>query len=150
MIASNKLRNFRKIRLWTIVPIVGIGTTSPSQKLVVTGNIKSSGQIANNSQTVTGGTSSIDWNNGNSISTDYNCASSLNFSNLLDGGTYSLVITDAGTGQCNFSTTTTGSDSGTLTYRFRPANANRAATSHTIYTLMRVGTVVYVSWASGF
>lgn len=114
------------------------------------GSVKASGQIVNGSQTITSGTSTIDWNNGNAISTDYNCASNISFNNLRDGGTYTLVITDTGTTQCNFSTTTTGLDANTVTYRFKPTNTTRTATSHTIYTLMRVGTIVYVSWTSGF
>jgi trimeric autotransporter adhesin len=129
---------------------VGIGVISPTQKLDVAGNIKSSGQITSGSQTITGGTSTVNWNNGNSISTDYNCASPITLDNLTDGGTYTLVITDAGTTQCSFATTTTGTGAGTVSYRFRPANGLRTASSHSIYTLMRVGSVVYVSWTSGF
>ena len=129
---------------------VGVGTTSPSQKLEVVGNAKISGQLATGSQTIVGGTSSLNWNNGNSISTDYNCGGTISFANLIDGGTYTLVVTDTGTTQCDFSTTTTGTGAGTVSYRFRPNNNLRTATSHTIYTLMRIGTIVYVSWASGF
>ena len=129
---------------------VGIGMTAPTEKLDVTGNIHTSGQIATGSQTIVGGTTAIDWNNGNSISTDYNCASNITFANLRDGGTYTLVVTDAGTTQCNFSTTTTGTGAGTVAYRFNPTNNTRTVSSHTIYTLMRVGSIVYVSWQSGF
>ncbi len=129
---------------------VGIGTATPAQKLHVEGNAKINGQVASKSRTIAGGTASVDWNDGNSISTDYDCSSNISFVNLQDGGTYTLVVTDTGTTQCNFSTTTTGTDAATVTYRFKPANAARTASSHTIYTLMRVGTVVYVSWSSGF
>ncbi len=130
---------------------VGIGTVSPSQSLHVVGNMKASGQMATGSQTITSGaTSTIDWDNGNAISTNYNCASSLTMDSLQDGGTYTLSVTDTGTTQCSFVTTTTGTDAATVTYRFKPANAARTASSHTIYTLMRIGTVVYVSWTSGF
>lgn len=129
---------------------VGIGTTTPSEKLDVSGNIRASGQLSTGAQTLTGGTSTVDWNTGNAISTDYNCASSVTMNNLRNGGTYTLVVTDTGTTQCTFGTSTTGTDAATVTYRFKPANAARTTTSHTVYTLMRVGTVVYVSWASGF
>ncbi len=116
------------------------------------GNIKSAGQIAAASKTITGGTAtnSIDWNNGNSISTSYGCGLSFTFANLRDGGTYTLAVTDAGTTACTFSTITTGTDAATVTYKYLPTNGARAGTSDTIYTLMRVGNVVYVSWASGF
>jgi hypothetical protein len=127
---------------------VGIGNTTPSEKLDVTGNIRASGQISSGSSTTS--TAAIDWNNGNAFSSTYNCAANHTMANLRNGGTYTLVATDTGTTQCNFSTTTTGTDAGTVSYRFKPANAARTASSHTVYTLMRVGTVVYVSWASGF
>jgi hypothetical protein len=129
---------------------VGIGTTNPSELLEVNGNTRVAGQLSTGSQVITGGTTSINWNNGNSISTDYDCASAFSFANLRDGGTYTLVVTGTGTTQCTFSTTTTGTGAGTVSYRFKPANAARTATSHTVYTLMRVGSIVYVSWASGF
>jgi len=114
------------------------------------GNVRASGQISSGSQVITSGTSTLDWNNGNAISTDYGCASNFTLNNLRDGGTYTLVVTDTGTTQCGFSTSTGGTDAATVTYRFKPANAARTASSHTVYTLMRIGTTVYVSWGSGF
>ena len=129
---------------------VGIGSAAPSEMLQVIGNIRAEGQISSKSQTITGGTANIDFNAGASVLTDYNCAGNLNFANLRDGGTYTLIITDAGTTQCNFATSTTGLDAATVTYRFKPTNGVRTASSYTAYTLVRVGTVVLVSWSSGF
>lgn len=129
---------------------VGVGGAASAEKLEVTGNIRTSGQYSNGTQTISSGTTSIDWNNGNSISTDYSCASAFAMANLRNGGTYTLVVTSTATTQCSFSTTTTGNDSGTVSYRFKPANTTRTGSSHTIYTLMRIGSVVYVSWTSGF
>jgi hypothetical protein len=129
---------------------VGIGTTSPSEKLQVSGNIRASGQVVAGSQTISSGTDAIDWNNGNSISTDFDCGSNLNFSNLQDGASYTLVIRGAGTTQCNFSTTISGGGAGTVSYRFKPANGLRSASSHSIYTFLRVGSTIYVSWATGY
>jgi trimeric autotransporter adhesin len=129
---------------------VGVGTSTPAEKLHVVGNIAATGQIASGSQTITGGTTSIDWNNGNAIMTDYDCGSPLQFANLRDGGSYTLVVTSTGTAQCNFSTTTTGTGAATVSYRFKPANGVRTSSSYTVYTLLRVGTTVLVSWTSGF
>jgi hypothetical protein len=109
-----------------------------------------SGQLVTKSQVITAGTTAIDWNNGNSISTDYDCAAPFSFANLRDGGTYTLAVTGTGTALCDFSTTTTGTGAGTVSYRFRPLNTVRTASSHTIYTFTRIGSVVYVSWATGF
>jgi hypothetical protein len=124
---------------------------NPTEMLEVEGGIRASGQLSTGSQVISSGaTTAIDWNNGNSISTNYNCGSAFAFANLRDGGTYTLVVTDSATTQCSFSTTTTGNGAGTVSYRFKPTNAARTASSHTVYTLMRVGDIVYVSWASGF
>jgi hypothetical protein len=129
---------------------VGIGTASPTQKLDVSGNIKSTGQVFTSSFSIS--TNSIDWDTGNSGATSDDCASTMNMSNLRDGGTYTLVVTGASTTQCNFNTSVpiTGSATETVNYRFRPANSDRYGASHTIYTFTRVGTNVYVSWTSGF
>jgi hypothetical protein len=127
---------------------VGIFTTSPANALDVTGSIEATGQISSGASTIT--TNAVDWNNGNIISTNYNCAANITFANLKIGGTYTLIDTDTGTTQCNFSTTPSGTDAATVTYRFRPANTTRIASTHSIYTLMRVGNTVYVSWGSGF
>lgn len=107
--------------------------------------------------------SSIDFDNSNTVSSDYDCSGPISLSNLRDGGTYSLVMTDQGTNQCNFSTTINNSSVGptgaqsnhdggspTVSYFFRPANGNRDGTSYTVYTFLRVGTKIFVSWGSGF
>lgn len=131
---------------------VGIGTPGPTQKLEVSGNIRASGSIATGSQVITSGaTSTLDFNNGNTISSNYLCGGgNITLANIRDGGTYLYVNTDTGgTAQCNFNTATTGTDAATVSFRFKPANAARTSSSHTIYRLTRVGTVVYVEWSSG-
>lgn len=122
---------------------ISVGATSSTgTKLNVEGQLRSKSF----SQT----TAAIDWANGNSGTTSYDCAGNITFANLRDGGSYLLSVTGTGTVQCNFSTAVTGDDSGTVAYRFMPANAIRTASSHTIYSLQRIGTVVYVSWIPGF
>jgi hypothetical protein len=133
----------------TTVNSTGLGIfMTPANALDVTGSIEATGQISSGATTIT--SNAVDWNSGNIISTNFNCGANITFSNLKIGGTYTLVDTDTGTTQCNFSTTTTGTDAATVTYRFRPANTTRIASTHSIYTLMRVGNTVYVSWGSGF
>ncbi len=92
----------------------------------------------------------IDWSSAPAQTTSFNCGTNITFANLVDGGSYTLVVTDGGTAQCNFSTTTTGADAATVNYRFNPTNAARATTSHTVYSIQRIGTTVYVSWITGF
>ena len=128
---------------------VGIGT-SPSEKLDVNGNIKASGQVYAGSFSIT--SNNIDWNAGNSGLTTDDCASTINMSNLRDGGTYTLVVTGISTTQCDFNTVIpiTGAGTETVSYKFKPTNSTRYASSSTLYTFTRVGTIVYVSWTSGF
>jgi hypothetical protein len=121
---------------------VGIGTIAPAAKLDI------SGQARTKSYSQSTGT--VDFANGNTIITSFNCASAISFANLLDGASYTLVVTDTSTTQCSFNSTTTGSEAGTLTFRFVPANGIRTASSHTVYSLQRAGTNVYVSWITGF
>lgn len=140
-----------------------IGTTASSAKMRIEGNgnvaigstpagsntkLDVSGQIRSASGSTTSG--AIDWVNGNSMTTSFDCGSSISFANLRDGGAYTLAVTGTGTTMCSFSTTTTGDDAATVTYRFMPANTVRTVSSHTLYSLQRIGTVVYVSWITGF
>jgi hypothetical protein len=123
---------------------VGIGTSTPG-----TGTMLSvEGQIRSKSFSIS--TAAVDWASGNAGSTSYDCAGTISFANLRDGGSYTLVVTGAGTTQCNFNTSITGDDAGTVAYRFNPANGVRTASSHTIYSLMRIGSIVYISWITGF
>lgn len=121
---------------------VGINKSSPRGALDV------SGQIATSSFTDSSG--NIDWSKGNVVSSNFDCTSSLNFANLLDGGSYTIAITGTGTSQCSFNPIVTGSDSGTVFFKFNPANSTRTANTHTIYSIVRIGNIAYVSWITGF
>lgn len=123
---------------------VGIGTIAPgaNTKLSIEGQIRS--------KSFSTASNAIDWANGNSGTTSHDCGSTLTLANIRDGGSYTLSVTGTGTAQCSFSTTTTGDDAATVTYRFYPTNAVRTASSHTIYSFQRIGTVIYVSWITGF
>ena len=105
------------------------------------------GQIYGSSRLNDAGISTIAWNAGNQQSSNRNCglATDFTFTNLMDGGTYTLVVTDIGTAQCDFAL-----PAGVTAFFWRPANAVRTANSRTVYTFMRIGTEVYVSWATGF
>lgn len=132
-----------KIRI-TPTGNVGIGTTTPGSST----SLNVAGQIKSGSASIT--TGAVDWVSGNAITTSFDCGTNITHANLRDGGSYTLVVTGTGTTQCSFSTATTGDDAATVTYRFKPANGVRTASSHTVYSLLRIGTIVYVSWISGF
>jgi hypothetical protein len=120
---------------------VGIGTTTPTAKLDVTGQTRStnSGGI-----TQTNATTTINWNNGNVQTMSVDCASTA-FQNMLDGATYVLAVSETGTSTCVFSHA-----SPVLTFYYSPANAARYSGQRTVYTFQRIGTDVYVSWVRGF
>jgi fibronectin-binding autotransporter adhesin len=118
---------------------LGIGTTSPTAKLEVAGQIRS---VNSSGAAEVNGSASIDWNNGNAQSLSVDCATTT-FTNMLDGGTYMLAVTETGTSTCTFS-------QAGLTFYFHPANGNRTSGQRTVYTFQRIGNDVYVSWIAGF
>jgi fibronectin-binding autotransporter adhesin len=138
---------------------VGIGTT-PVANLDVAGQVHS--QVFNN-----GAATAIDWNNGNVQSTTVSCSGSstqFSFANMLEGGTYTLIVTGASpTGMCNFTCAGTGncfgntvngatsvSPTGTTGWTFMPANGTPSSNSYTVYTMLRANGAVYTSWITGF
>lgn len=123
---------------------VGIGTSTPGVKT----KLKVEGQIVGKSAAIDIG--AIDFSLGNTITTANSCSSNIVLENIRDGGDYKVIVTNGGTTQCTFDTATQGDDSGTVTYRYSPANAARTSSSHTIYRLTRAGNIVYVSWTTGF
>ncbi|WP_413289846.1 hypothetical protein [Bdellovibrio sp. HCB337] len=125
---------------------VGIGGSPTTEKLEVTGNIKASGQIYAASNADTDNT--IDFNLGNVQSTSYDCAGGvIRLDNMKSGGSYTLVVTSTTTAKCTFN------DNGGATFAdasFAPTNTTRTTTTHTVYTFVKVGSRVYVSWIAGF
>jgi hypothetical protein len=123
---------------------VGIGTATPGTNTRLLVN----GQIAAGVSSIT--TGAVDFVTGNSVTTTFDCGTSITLANVRSGGNYIIVVTGTGVNQCNFSTTTTGDDAATVSYRFAPINSIRTGNSHTMYSLTRVGNVIYISWITGF
>lgn len=122
---------------------VGIGTTASSNtKLDVAGQIRS-GVASVNSDT-------LDFSLGNTLSVNYDCSTPFNLENIRNGASYTVVVINGSSAMCTFSTTTTGDDAGGVSYRFQPDNAVRTPSSHTVYSLLRVNNVIYISWITGF
>ena len=116
----------------------GIGTTSPMAKLKVDG-----GQIAAAQFSVASGPT-VDCNNGN-IQTLANVGgSTLAVNNMLDGGAYTLIISDT------VSRTYTIPNCGISP--FVPANGATTAGKWTIYTILKLnvsGANCIISWLTG-
>lgn len=118
---------------------VGIGTNDPEATLEIQGQVRTttSAGIAKINNTT-----AIDWNNGNAQSMSVACTATT-FTNMLDGGTYLLAVSETGTTTCTFS-------QAGLNFFFSPANGNRISGQRTVYTFQRIGSDVYVSWIAGF
>jgi hypothetical protein len=116
---------------------VAIGQTvpSPSAKLDVKGQVRT---VAYNA-----GTSiALDFNNGNNQYTAPGAACvAMTLSNMLDGGTYTVAVQSVTSGTCTFSATG-------LTFVYVPANG--PVVSDAVYTFLRMGTKVYVTWLTDF
>ncbi|MCX6106355.1 MAG: hypothetical protein NTY08_11060, partial [Proteobacteria bacterium] len=117
---------------------VGIGTATPGAKLAVAGG-QAIGTFVSSSNTT------IDWNAGNIQSTDA-ATGTITFTagSMLDGGAYTLALTNATGG--NYSFASTG-----LTFKCNPAcPITVTAGRHTVASMIKAGAIVYVSWVKGF
>jgi hypothetical protein len=114
---------------------VAIGSTTPSVNLDVTGTILSR---VNNA----GSATAIDWSTSNVAYTSANCGA-MTFTNMQDGGSYTLVVTGATSGTCSFS------QSG-LTFKLPVGHGATTANKHTLYSFIRAGSNVYVTWIPGY
>jgi hypothetical protein len=124
---------------------VGIGATSPGEKLDVTGNIHASGQMYSNQNILTTG-ATVDFNNGNMQVLQSVGGSAITLTNLKDGGSYILVVSDA--------TSRTYTFPGCTNALFSPANAPTTVSTTTIYNILKTTisstTYCYISWSSGY
>jgi hypothetical protein len=127
---SNITTGDEKMRI-TAAGFVGIGNSNPASALDVTG------QMYSRSFNV-GASTSINWNNSNTQLTTAN-PTAFTFTNLQDGGSYTLFTTSATSG------TNTFSQAG-LTFIFTPPNGPTTTATVTQYKFNRIGTNVYVEW----
>jgi hypothetical protein len=127
---------------------VGIGTSPRTgAKLDVAGQVAAqtntnSFACGNTIDLSTGNTQII---NGASTLAAGTCT--VNLSNLIDGSAYTIAVqgTNATTNAITFSFAATGN-----TIKYLPTNAATTAGSDTVYALVKVGSTIYVNWASGY
>ncbi|MBS1971576.1 MAG: hypothetical protein JSU04_14795, partial [Bdellovibrionales bacterium] len=125
---------------------VTISGTANSDTMAVAGTIR--GTSVDNASSTT-----IDWSKGNTQYTAAGCTGTqYTFSNMRDGGVYTLAITGTFSANCTFGQTSPDTLSGTPgsgNFYFLPANSIPSG-SNAIFSFMRVGSKVYVQWNSGF
>lgn len=99
-----------------------------------------SGAVVNAPQANAG--TSIDWSRGNVQYTSASCGA-FTFTNMQDGGVYSLTVKGTAAGTCSFS------QSG-LTFRMPPNHGTVSTGTMTFYTFTRSGSDVMVNWMPGY
>lgn len=119
---------------------LGIGTTSPDDKLVVNGTIR-------NLAAVTSGTSTVDFSTGNIQYTTSDCGA-FTMNNMKSGGSYTFVVQGTGVGTCAF-TAYSGAGTGALTEHYPVGHGATTNGTHTVYSAIVAGTHVYFSWLPG-
>jgi len=115
---------------------IGIGSTSPAAKLQM-----GSGQFVG--AVTSGSSSTLDMNTGNAQSTSA-VAGAITLNNTVSGGAYLVALTDATGGNYTFTV------SGATVYYSPAGPVTVTAGKHTICTIVRIGTVVYVNWIKDF
>lgn len=118
---------------------VGIGTTTPAAKLEVQGQV-----VSREFNVATG--ASVDFANGNVQSLNNIGGPTITLSNMVKGGTYTLVVTDT--------TSRTYTFNGCSAAYFSPTNAATVDGTRTVYTFLAIqngaGIDCYISWITGF
>ena len=114
---------------------VGINSTSPLAKLQVNGTVAST--------VVSSSSLTVDFTQGNFF-TDSVAAGTLVLNNMVDGTTYTLILTNSAGGTYTLSSTTVS------TWRCSPLCASNQVTvssgNHSILSITKVGTTAYVFW----
>ena len=100
-----------------------------------------SGQISGVSYNAGAGATTFDMNNGNTQYTSLSTCGTLSVTNVKDGATYTIAVQGVTTGTCLISVP----GSSTL---YNPVNTS--VSSDVIYTFIKIGSKIYVSWSTGY
>ena len=122
-----------------------ISGTSPTMAVDVAGSVHATGQIYSGQYNVATG-AAVDFNNGNLQVLASVGQTDITLSNMKDGGSYVLVITDTTQRTYTFTNCTTS--------KFSPANASTTSGTMSTYNILKLtisGVVTcFISWSTGF
>jgi hypothetical protein len=120
----------------------GVSTTGPvsASSLYVTGLVDISGSASVRAFNNGAGTT-FDWSYSNAQYTSATCTA-FTFSNMVDGGVYTLAVQNTTAATCTFSHTG-------LTFRGISGYGTTTAGGHTVFVFQRLGTVVYATAVRG-
>jgi hypothetical protein len=114
---------------------LGVGTNAPNVKLDVNGTIVSRAYNA-------GSSTSIDWSQGNVQYTTANCGA-FTFTNMQDGGFYTLGVEGSTSATCSFSHTG-------LTFKMPQWHGATTVSTMALYSFVRMGANVFVTYITGY
>ena len=121
---------------------IGIGTTSPTGSLDVSGQMRSVTFVTPSNSNV------FDMNHGNNQISQQtgtgNGPITITLNNVLDGGTYTIAMKDSQGGTYSFTA------SGVSTWKYLPTNSATDAGKDALFMIKILGDTGYVSWMSGF
>lgn len=123
------------------------GDTMSGPLVITSGQLSSA---ISDTSSFTCGSTSLDFNTGNFQSLSASVpigACTINLANMRDGGSYTVIV--KGSAATN-SVTYSFSHSGVSNWRFVPVISPTIAGMETVFTLVKAGTTVYVSWIPGF
>ena len=118
-----------------------------SAAAATTAKVEVNGQVLSNVYNA-GAATSIDWNNGNLQYTTSSCGA-FTFANMFEGGSYTLVVKGGTASTCTFSQSSPDAVAAG-SFFYMPANGNTTSGKKTVYTFLRAGNEVYVSWIAGY
>lgn len=129
---------------------LGVGTSTPSAKLQVSGAIASASFTSN--ATNSSSALNLDFSKGNvAIVTSTGGNGGVILSNMVSGGAYTVIIQDGTSRTYDFTNGNSSSQCTSAGTRYLPANAATTANKHSLYSILFAGSgQCYITWSSGF
>jgi hypothetical protein len=123
--------------------VASSGTATAADVAVTNSQFRLSAAINKGSGTT------FDWNEGNTQYTSASCGA-MTFSNMRDGGSYTLIVQGTTSGTCTFTQSSPDSLTMASNFKFMPANSATVSGTMTIYSFLRAGNLVFTSWTTGY